>query len=164
MREAAAPGDRADAEDRTAARRREADDVCAYLRILRAAQPREVEQDLLDDVRVVVAVPFGARDQERVRRRAEGELVAVELVAGSAAADQAEVADALRPLDSREDPRGSRVETVGHTEVVRRTVEALGREADAEDLLRRTGAVAPDATALAARRVVGFARARLPCA
>ena len=45
---------------------------------------------------------------------------------------------------------------------MRRTVEALGREADAEDLLRRTGAVAPDAAALAAGRVVVLARARLP--
>ena len=58
-------------------------------------------------------MPFGGGDDQGMGRRAESRLGAVDLDAGRAAADQAEVADPLIVGDAVEDERGPRIEAVG---------------------------------------------------
>jgi hypothetical protein len=107
-------------------------------------------------------VPFGARQQERIRRGAQGELHPVQLHAGSTAADEAEVADPLIRPDALEDERGPRIEAVLPAHVVGADVEALGGEADAAYDVRRAAEAPPQPTVLATERMVVLAGMRSP--
>ena len=75
--------------------------------------------DVLVDVQVGVGVLLRGREVERVRRGAVIAIEGVQLDAGGAAADQAEVTDELLGAHALEDEGGTRVEAVGIAPVVR---------------------------------------------
>ena len=156
------PRDGAGREHRAVVARREVHHVGAHQRVLGAHQAVVVEEDVLVDAGVVVREPVGRRQQPRVRRRAELEVVALRLQARRAAEREAEVADRLLVADALHDPGDRLVERVGHAPVGPAVVEALGGEADARELLRRAAAQAPQPAALRRGRVVQLARPRLP--
>ena len=120
--------------------------------------------DLLDHVLVGIGVPERRRQDERVRRSADGEVGAVELGSRGAESEHERrvVADELVAADALEDERRARVEAAGHALVGRVAVEALRGEADAEVLLRRHAAEAPQPARLAGQAVVMLARRALP--
>src|SRR5215813_1678340 len=93
-----------------------------------------------------------------MRRRAEAAVVAVDLRAGGAAKDQAEIADPLLGADAVEDPGGARIEAAGLAAVEGRGVEALGNESHADQALRRAAEPQPQPAGLAGEAVVVLAR------
>src|SRR6218665_621679 len=133
------------AKDCAVIRRAEVGHVGADGVVLRAAQAGVGVEDLFDRQHVVVAVPARGRDDARVRRRPEREVVAVELQAGRAAVGQAAVPDHLA-FHALHDPVHGAVVAVGHAPVRAARLEALGDETDAECLLWRAAPALPNYT------------------
>src|SRR3954452_11589118 len=91
---------------------------------------------------------FGARQDQRIRRRPEFEIGAVQLETGGPAARQPEIADDL-VVYPREDPRRARVVGVRHATIIRALEQPLGGEPNPAKHLRRP-AVAPPQPAITA--------------
>src|SRR5580704_13867553 len=96
-----------------------------------------------------------------MRRRAEGEIVTVDLDAAGTAMREPEIADDLA-LDAVEHPGDAAVPAVRHAAERTRRVEAFRNEADAEHLLRWPAEVFPEPALLAGRCKIVFAGPRLP--
>src|SRR5690348_14226979 len=90
------------------------------------------------------------REHECPWRRAQELVVAIELRARRAAADDPEVADSLFWAHAVEDEIHARVGAVGKPLVVAGAVEAFAGDADADEHLGRTPLVAPQAAAVTA--------------
>src|SRR5215472_19163254 len=98
-----------------------------------------------------------ARQDQRIRRGSQRGIGPVELKPGGAAAGQAEIADGL-VLDAVEDPRGARVCGAWHAAIIGSLEQALGREADPTQQLRRTVVTTPQAAIPTVERVIIFPR------
>ena len=97
-----------------------------------------------------------------MRRRTECGIDAVDFPAGSAATNDAEVADAFILADTVKDKRDARVETRGRALIEGRTVEALRSHAGAGHRLRRATHAPPHATEFTREARVVFAALRGP--
>src|SRR5262245_61647101 len=92
-----------------------------------------------------------------MRRRAEPAVGAIDLEAGGAVADEAEITDALVGADALEDEGRARIEAVGPASVVGADVEALRGEAGADQRLRRAAVAPPQAAILSGEAVIVLA-------
>ena len=119
------------------------------------------DPDLLGDQLIGVGVVLRARHHQRVRRRAQRRVGAVDLEPGGAALEDAEIAEQL-VLDALEHEGGARIAARGHAPVVGAMVEALADEADARQLLRRPAVAPPEPAVLAGEAVVVLARPGVP--
>src|SRR6218665_1557318 len=97
-----------------------------------------------------------------VRRRAQVGIEAVDFYAHGAAGAHAVVADALALRDALQRKGHARVGGLGRQQVVAGVVVDHGREADADELLRREAAVAPERAGFAGAGQGNLAGARLP--
>ena len=132
--------------------------VAVNVGVHRRVLHRVADRHLLD--RVVVGVPERQcrGDAQRVPRRSEQRVGAVDLVAAGAAEHEAEVSDDLvvaDPLICKAHPRVvARLEAL----VPRGFADPVGDKADPDEPLRRQPAITPQASELAGRLVVVLSR------
>ncbi len=102
-----------------------------------------------------------ARDDQRVRRRAESGIDGIDLDPGGAALQQAEIADDLA-LDAREDEGGTGIARGIGAAVIGRVIEALADEADPRQRIGRAALAPPQPAVLAGEAVVVLADLGVP--
>src|SRR5260221_4556357 len=116
---------------------------------------------LLVDQFVGVGVVLRARDDQRVRRRAESGIDGIDLDPGGAALQQAEIADDLA-LDAREDEGGTGIARGIGAAGIGRGIEALADEADPRQRIWRAALAPPQPALLAGEAVVILADLGVP--
>src|SRR5262249_54451540 len=133
-------------------------------RVHRAALLRIRSVQLFDNLLISIRMVVGLGEDQRVRRRTERIVDAIELLRRRPFDERQrrEVADDLVPPDAVEAERGARADAAGHPLVGSALVEALRGEADAEVALRRDAAEAPEPALLPGQRVMRLPWRSLP--
>src|SRR6516162_881623 len=106
-------------------------------------------------------MPFRACDHDGTLRRAECWVRAIQLEARGAAARETEVADHL-VVDPGKNPRRPWIVSARLAAIERALEQALRREPDADDLLRRATVASPQAAVGAVERVIVVANLGIP--
>src|SRR4051812_6515260 len=100
-------------------------------------------QEFFLDAQHARPMPFGSGDGERVRRRAERRIVAVDLFSSGPATLRAVISDYFGLVDAFEGERDARVSRRTGQSVVRTAIEALCSEADSNERVGGPAEAAP---------------------